>query len=158
MATLLLYHSPIFSLIMMEVGAEDWELGWSAGLLAASCWQGVVVWGKILRLLCPGGGPHSSLWTVLERLIPLEVQLVMIQGRKLKSRRARNIGITMGISQENHCEVLFPRGFQESSTSFLCFSVSWEVLPLGVPIELDSSGCCENDQMRAGPLKSQWRG
>jgi hypothetical protein len=25
--TLLLYHSPIFSLIMMGVGAEDWELG-----------------------------------------------------------------------------------------------------------------------------------
>jgi hypothetical protein len=54
------------------------------------------------------------LWTVLERLISPEVQLVMIQGRKLKNRRARNIGIRMGIGQENHCEMLFLRGFQES--------------------------------------------
>jgi hypothetical protein len=29
--------------------------------------------------------------------------------------RARNIGIRMGISQENHCEMLLLRGFQESS-------------------------------------------
>jgi hypothetical protein len=29
---------------------------------------------------------------------------------------------------------------------------------IGDPIELDSSGCRENDQMRAGPPKSQWRG
>jgi hypothetical protein len=28
---------------------------------------------------------------------------------------------------------------------------------LGDPIEVDSSGCHENDQMRAGPLKSQRR-
>jgi hypothetical protein len=27
MATLLFYHSTIFSLKMMRVGAEDWELG-----------------------------------------------------------------------------------------------------------------------------------
>jgi hypothetical protein len=53
--------------------------------------------------------------------------------------------------------MLFPRGFQESSNSLLHFSVSWEVSPLGDPIELDSSGCCETHQMRAGPLKSQWR-
>jgi hypothetical protein len=46
----------------------------------------------------------------------------MIKGRKLKNRTARNIGIRMGISQENHCEMLFPRGFQESSNSFFCFS------------------------------------
>jgi hypothetical protein len=31
----------------------------------------------------------------------------MIQGKKLKNRRARNIGIRMGISQENHCKMLF---------------------------------------------------
>jgi hypothetical protein len=37
----------------------------------------------------------------------------MIQGRKLKTMRARNIGIRMDISQENHCE-MFPREFQES--------------------------------------------
>jgi hypothetical protein len=27
----------------------------------------------------------------------------------------------------------------------------------GGPIELDSGGRCENNQMRAGPPKSQWR-
>jgi hypothetical protein len=71
-----------------------------------------VVWGRILRLLWhPGWGLFLA---VLERLISLEVQLVMIQRRKLKNRRARNIGIRMGISQENHCEMLFLRGFQES--------------------------------------------
>jgi hypothetical protein len=51
--------------------------------------------------------------------------------------------------------MLFPRRFQESSTSLLHFSVSWEVSPLGDPIELNSSGCSENGQMRAGPPKSQ---
>jgi hypothetical protein len=35
----------------------------------------------------------------------------MIQGRKLKNRRARNIGIRMGIGQENHYEMLFSKGF-----------------------------------------------
>jgi hypothetical protein len=34
MATLLFYHSPIFSLIMMRVGAEDPELGQSIGLFS----------------------------------------------------------------------------------------------------------------------------
>jgi hypothetical protein len=29
---------------------------------------------------------------------------------------------------------------------------------LGDPIKLDSSGHCEDDQMRAGPLRSQQRG
>jgi hypothetical protein len=42
MVTLLFYHSPIFSLIMMRVGAEDRELGRSVGLLAASCGQGTL--------------------------------------------------------------------------------------------------------------------
>jgi hypothetical protein len=32
------------------------------------------------------------------------------------------------------------------------------MLSLGGPVELDSSGHCEDDQMRAGPLRSQWRG
>jgi hypothetical protein len=36
------YHSPMFCLIMMKVGAEDQELGQSIGLLAASCWQGAL--------------------------------------------------------------------------------------------------------------------
>jgi hypothetical protein len=44
-------------------------------------------------------------------------------------------------------------------TPFSTFlTVPWEVLPLGDPIELDSGGCHEDDQMRAGPPKSQWRG
>jgi hypothetical protein len=46
----------------------------------------------------------------------------MIQGRKLKNMRARNMGIRMGISKENHCEMLLPRGFQEASNSLLYFS------------------------------------
>jgi hypothetical protein len=62
----------------------------------------------------------------------------------------------MGIGQENHCE-MFHRGFQESSNSLLHFLIfSLEVPPLGEPIELDSSGCHENDQMRAGPSKFQF--
>jgi hypothetical protein len=67
------------------------------------------------------GALIAVLWTVLERLISLEVQLVMIQRRKLKNRRARNTGIRMGIGQENQCEMLFPRGLQESSNSLLHF-------------------------------------
>jgi hypothetical protein len=64
----------------------------------------------------------------------------------------------MGISQENHCE-MFPGQFQESSNSLLHFLiVSFEVPPLGEPIELDNCRCHENDQMRAGASKSQWRG
>jgi hypothetical protein len=42
---------PHFSLIMMRVGDEDWELRQSVGLLATSCCQGAIVWSKILRLL-----------------------------------------------------------------------------------------------------------
>jgi hypothetical protein len=39
----------------------------------------------------------------------------MMQERKLKNRRARTIGIRMGIGQENLCEMFFSRQFQESS-------------------------------------------
>jgi hypothetical protein len=54
MATLLFYHSPIFSLIMMRVGAEDQELGRSIDLFNCFLLAGGVVWGRILRLLwCP---------------------------------------------------------------------------------------------------------
>jgi hypothetical protein len=60
MATLLLYHSPIFSLIMMRVGAEDQELVCSISLFICFLLAGGVVWGRILRLLHPGGGPHSN--------------------------------------------------------------------------------------------------
>jgi hypothetical protein len=42
MVALLFYHSPILSLIIIRVGAEDRELGKSVGLLADSCWQGVL--------------------------------------------------------------------------------------------------------------------
>jgi hypothetical protein len=73
MVTLLLfYHSPIFSLIMMRVGAEDRELGQSIGLLAASYWQGALY----------GAGSSGScgilVVVVLKRLISLEVQLVKL--------------------------------------------------------------------------------
>jgi hypothetical protein len=86
MATLLFYHSPIFSLIMVGVGAEDPELGCSIGLLAASCWQGVL-YGARSSDSCGVlvGALIEVLWMFLERLISLEVQLVklfMIQCKK----------------------------------------------------------------------------
>jgi hypothetical protein len=77
--TLLLYHSPIFSLIMMGVGAEDWELGWSIGLLAASCWR-EALYGERSSDSCGVlvGALTAVLCTVFERLISLEVQLVKL--------------------------------------------------------------------------------
>jgi hypothetical protein len=55
------YHSPIFCLIMMRVGAEDQELGWSISLFSWFLLSGGVVWDRILRLLWhPGWGLHSS--------------------------------------------------------------------------------------------------
>jgi hypothetical protein len=79
MAALLFYHSPIFSLIMMRVGAEDWELGQSIGLLAASCWQGLL-YGARSSGSCGilVGALIAVLWMVLERLISLEVQLLKL--------------------------------------------------------------------------------
>jgi hypothetical protein len=44
METLLFYHSPVFSLIMMRVGAEDQELGQSLSLFSCFLLAGVVVW------------------------------------------------------------------------------------------------------------------
>jgi hypothetical protein len=79
MATLLLYHSPIFSLIMMGVGAEDQELGQSISLLADSWWQGVLYGAR--SSASSGvlvGALIAVLWMVLERLISLEVQLVKL--------------------------------------------------------------------------------
>jgi hypothetical protein len=64
----------------------------------------------------------------------------------------------MGMSQENHYKMLLPRGFQDSSKSLLHFS---NVLPLGDSIESTTTTTAvvvENDQMRARPPKSQWRG
>jgi hypothetical protein len=51
MATLSFYHSSIFSLIMMRIGAEDQELGRSIDLFNCFLLAGGVVWGRILRLL-----------------------------------------------------------------------------------------------------------
>jgi inner membrane protein involved in colicin E2 resistance len=79
MATLLLYHSSIFSSIMMRVESEDWELGQSISLLAASCWQGALYgvsssdsYGVLVGALI------AVLWMVLEMLISLEVELVKL--------------------------------------------------------------------------------
>jgi hypothetical protein len=79
MAALLFYHSPIFSLMMMRVGAEDQELGLSISLLVASCCQRALYWAKssdscgiLVRALT------AVLRTVLERLISLEVQLIKL--------------------------------------------------------------------------------
>jgi hypothetical protein len=51
----------------------------------------------------------------------------MIQERKLKNMRAKNIGIRMGISQENHCEMLFP---EDSKSPPIPFSIFLIVLEL----------------------------
>jgi hypothetical protein len=50
------YYSPIFSLMR----AEDQELGQSISHFSCFLLAGGVVWGRILRLLCLGGGPHNS--------------------------------------------------------------------------------------------------
>jgi hypothetical protein len=78
MATLLLYHSPIFSLIMMGVGAEDQELGQSVVLLATSCWQGALYGVRSSDSCILVGALTAVLWMVLERLRSLEVQLVKL--------------------------------------------------------------------------------
>jgi hypothetical protein len=79
METLLFYHSPIFSLIMMRVGAEDWEFGQSISLLAASCWQGAL-YGTRSSDPCGVlvGALTAVLQMALERLVSLEVQLVKL--------------------------------------------------------------------------------
>jgi hypothetical protein len=64
---------------MMRVGTEDWELGQSIGLLAASCWQGALYGARdsdSCGILV--GALTGVLWMVLERLISLEVQLVKL--------------------------------------------------------------------------------
>jgi hypothetical protein len=76
MATLLFYHSPIFSLIMMRVGAEDWELGQGVGLLAASCWQWPLYGARSSDSCILVGVLMAVLWMILERLISLEVHAV----------------------------------------------------------------------------------
>jgi hypothetical protein len=79
MATLLFYHSPIFSLIMMRLGAEDQELGRSNGLLVASCWQGVLCGARSSDSCDILVGTLTAVFRkVLERLISLEVQLVKL--------------------------------------------------------------------------------
>jgi hypothetical protein len=62
MVALLFYHSPIFSLIMMKVGAEDQELERSIGLFSCFLLAGGVVWGRILRLLCVLDGAFTAVF------------------------------------------------------------------------------------------------
>jgi hypothetical protein len=64
---------------------NDEGRGWGLGIgvkcqpLSYFLLAGAAVWGKILRLLWHlGRGPHAVIWTVLERLIFLEVQLVKL--------------------------------------------------------------------------------
>jgi hypothetical protein len=56
---------------MMRVGPEDWELGRNIGLLAVSCWQGVL-YGARSSDSCGVlvGALIAVLWTVMERLVP----------------------------------------------------------------------------------------
>jgi hypothetical protein len=64
---------------MMRVGAEDGELGQSAGLLADSCWQGAL-YGVGSSDSCEVlvGALTAVLQMVLERLLSLEVQMVKL--------------------------------------------------------------------------------
>jgi hypothetical protein len=82
MATLVLYHSPIFSLIMMRVGAEDQELGRNIGLLAASCWHGALYKARSSdscgRSDILVGALTAVLRMALERMISLEIQLASL--------------------------------------------------------------------------------
>jgi hypothetical protein len=76
MATLLFYHHPIFSLIMMRVGAEDQELGQSISLFSCSLLAGALYGAGSSGSCVLVGALIAVLWTVLERLVFLEVQLV----------------------------------------------------------------------------------
>jgi hypothetical protein len=74
MVALLFNHSPIFSLIMMRVGAEDRELERSIGLFSCFLLAGGTV--------CPQVGSSESgvlIWAiveVLEGLVSLEKELI----------------------------------------------------------------------------------
>jgi hypothetical protein len=76
MATLLFYQSPIFSLIMMRLKIRNW--GKASVSSAASCWQGVLCGAGSSGSCVLVGALIAVLWTVLERLIFLEVQLVKL--------------------------------------------------------------------------------
>jgi hypothetical protein len=79
----------------------------------------------------------------------------VIHGRKLKNRRARTQASGWALARRTTVKCSLDN-FKGPPIPFSVFStVPKEVPPLGDPIELDSSGCRENDQMRAGPLKSQ---
>jgi hypothetical protein len=63
---------------MMGIGAEDRELGQSIGLLADSCWQGVLYGVRSSDSSVLVGALLAVLWMVLERLISLEIQLIKL--------------------------------------------------------------------------------
>jgi hypothetical protein len=131
---------------------NDEGRGWGSGIGAKHRSLSCFLLAGGLRLLWrPGWGLHSSFsgqlwrgwypcrynwlnfWLAVADMWSKRIlcTVLMIQGRKLKNMRARNIGIRMGIGQENHCEMLFPRGLQESSNSLLHFSnCSWSCLIL----------------------------
>jgi hypothetical protein len=70
------------------------------------------------------GALTAVLWTVLERLISLEVQLVMIQGRKLKNRRARNAGWALARRTSVKCYSL-----EDSKSPPIPFSIFFLTVP-----------------------------
>jgi hypothetical protein len=77
MATLLFYHSPIFSLIMMRIGAEDQELGRSIGLFSCFLLAGALYGAGSSGSCGVLDGAFTVVFrAVLERLVSLEVQLV----------------------------------------------------------------------------------
>jgi hypothetical protein len=77
MVTLLFCHSPIFSLIIMKIGAEDQELGQSIDLFNCFLLAGGVVWAGSSGSCGVLDGAFTVVFrAVLERLVSLEVQLV----------------------------------------------------------------------------------
>jgi hypothetical protein len=66
---------------MMRVGAEDRETGQSNGLLAASCCQGSLYGTKSSDFCGILVGLHRSSLVVLEKLISLEVKLLIGNSR-----------------------------------------------------------------------------
>jgi hypothetical protein len=156
---------------MMRVGAEDRELGQSVSLLAASCWQGVLYGARSSDSCILVGTLMVVLWTVWERLISLEVQLVKLlvsnsrrglkeifvlflwyKGGSLRIWEWEIWALGWGLAKRTPVKYYSLEDSKSLPTPFSIFlTVPWEVPSLGDPIELNGSGCHENDQVRAGP-------
>jgi hypothetical protein len=78
------------------------------------------------------GALISVLWMVLERLISLEVQLVIIQGRKLKNGRGRNIALRWVLARRTTVKCC---SLEDSKSPFLKRCCHW-----GIPLSWTAVG------------------